>query len=141
MQFGGVNWTAIVIAAIAGFAVGAVWYWIFGKRWMAANGLTEERVKGEGGGRMALPFVYAAVANLLIAIALAGVVGHLGIGQVNLRNSIISAVALWLGFVFATLVVNYSFARRPPVLIAIDGGHWLAVMLVVAVISGAMGVK
>jgi hypothetical protein len=110
----GVNWTAIVIAAIAGFAVGAVWYLIFGKRWMEALGLTEGIVKGGGAARMSAPFIIAAVANVLISIGIAGVVGHLGIGQVTLRNSIISAVALWVAFVISTMAVNHTFARRGP---------------------------
>src|SRR5262249_40864773 len=63
-----------------------------------------------------------------------------GVGPSPLRTAIISAVVLWLGFILSTLMVNYSFARRPRVLIAIDGGHWLAVMLVMAVILGLMGV-
>ena len=141
MQFGGVNWTAIVLAAIAGFAVGAVWYWIFGKRWMEANGLTEEMGRGQSASSKAMPFLWAALANILIAIGLAGIVGHLGIGQVTLRHSIISAIALWLAFIIPILVVNYTFARRKPVLIAIDGGHWLVVIVVMGVIIGAMGVK
>jgi len=140
MQFGGVSWTAIFIAAIAGFAVGAVWYWIFGKRWMAANGLTEEMCKGGGGIRGAVPFILAAIANILISIGFAGLLGHMGIGQTTVRNGVISGVALWLAFILATMMVNYSFARRQPVLIAIDCGHWLVVMVVMGVILGAMGV-
>ena len=137
MQFGGVNWLAIIVAAAAGYGVGMVWYWIFGKRWMAANGLTEAMWK-EGGVRGAIPFVLAAIANALIAIGFAGLLKHMGMS--TLRSAIISAVALWLAFILSTLMVNYSFARRKSVLIAIDGGHWLAVMLVMGVILGLMGV-
>lgn len=140
MQFGGVNWLAVFIAAVAGFGVGALWYSAFAKRWMAANGLTEEMRKGGGGLRGAIPFILAALANVLIAIAFAGILGHLGAGQTTLRNALISAIVLWLAFILSTIMVNYSFAHRPPVLIAIDGGHWLAVLLVMGVIIGAMGV-
>jgi hypothetical protein len=139
MQYGGINWVAAVIAAVAGYGVGMGWYWIFGKRWMAANGLTEQMCR-EGGIRGALPFIYAAIANVLISGGFAGVLGHLGKGQTTLRNAIISAFALWFLFMLPTMVVNYSFARRQPVLIAIDGGHWLAVVLVMGVILGLMGV-
>jgi hypothetical protein len=47
---------------------------------------------------------------------------------------------VWFGFVITTLAVNNSFAMRKPILIAIDGGHWLAVLLVMGAIIGAMGV-
>jgi 1,4-dihydroxy-2-naphthoate octaprenyltransferase len=59
---------------------------------------------------------------------------------VTLKNAVISAVALWLGFVATTLAVNYSFGRRPLKLFAIDAGHWLAVFVVQGIVIGAMGV-
>jgi len=140
MHFASVNWLAIFIAAAAGYGVGAAWYAIFGKRWMAANGMTAETVKSGGTGTV-ISYLLAAIANVLIAVTFAGVLFHMGgVGPSPLRTAIISAVVLWLGFILSTLMVNYSFARRPPMLIAIDGGHWLAVMLVMAVILGLMGV-
>ena len=107
---------------------------------MAAHGLTEEMIRGQGGGRKALPFILAAIANVLISIGLAGIVGHLGPGQATVRHAIIAGVALWFAFMLTTMVVNYTFSQRKPVLIAIDGGHWLAVMVVMGAIIGAMGV-
>ena len=139
MQFGGINWLAVAIAAVAGYGVGMAWYMILGKRWMAANGLTEDVLKA-GGIRGTMPFILAALVNVAISIGFAGLLGHLGIGQTTLRNAIISAIALWFVFILSTIAVNYSFARRPSVLIAIDGGHWLVVMLVMGAILGLMGV-
>jgi hypothetical protein len=43
-----------------------------------------------------LPYVYALVANVIIAWMLAGLLAHLGVGQVTLRNGIVSALFLWL---------------------------------------------
>ena len=41
-----VNWIAVVVAALAGFLVGGIWYGpIMGKTWMGAVGLTEEQIK------------------------------------------------------------------------------------------------
>src|ERR1700693_6593087 len=94
------------------------------KPWMAPQGFTPKAMKVN---QSPLPFILAFAANVVIATALAGVVGHLGVGQGTLKNAVISAVALWLGFVATTLAVNYSFARRPLKLFAIDAGHWLAV--------------
>jgi Protein of unknown function (DUF1761) len=135
MNFGD-TW-AIVLAAVAGYVVGAAWYMALSKPWMAAQGFTHESLKDK---RSPLPFILAFVANLVIATALAGVVGHLGVGQVTLKNAVISAVALWLGFVATTLAVNYSFGQRPLKLFVIDAGHWLAVFIVQGIVIGAMGV-
>jgi len=45
-----------------------------------------------------------------MAWMLAGVLGHLGPGQVTLRNGVISGAFLWFGFVLATMAVNNAFA-------------------------------
>ena len=80
------------------------------------------------------------IANLIIATALAGVIGHLGVGEVTLKNGVISAFLLWFGFIATTLAANYSFGRRPLKLYLIDAGHWLAVLIVQGIVIGAMGI-
>ena len=41
------TYLAIFLAAIGGFAVGAVWYMSLAKPWMAAVGRTEEQIKAD----------------------------------------------------------------------------------------------
>jgi hypothetical protein len=98
----------------------------------------------DGGGaqkaRAFLPFVYAFVANIVIAWMLAGVLGHLGPGQVTPKNGIISAAFLWFGFILTTMTVNYSFSGRDKRLLLIDAGNWLIVMLVIGAVIGVLGV-
>ena len=105
------------------------------KPWVAAQGKTMEEFKAQqeemrGTAVAYAPFIIAFVAELVMAWMLAGVLGHLGPGQVTLRNGVISALFLWLGFVVTTMAVNYAFGARKPMLLAIDAGHWLAVLLV-----------
>jgi hypothetical protein len=107
------------------------------KPWMTAQGFTPESMKA---GTSALPYILVFAANLIMAIALAGVIGHLGVGEVTLKNGVISAFLLWLGFIATTLAANYGFGRRPLKLYLIDAGHWLAVLIVQGIIIGAMGV-
>jgi len=145
MSFAGMNYLAVVIAAVAAWLAGAVWYGVLAKPWVAAQGKSMEEFQAQRaamrGSPMAYaPFIIAFVAELVMAWALAGVIGHLGIGQVTLRNGVISALFLWLGFVLTTLAVNYAFAARGVKLAAIDAGHWLLVLLIQGVIIGAMGV-
>lgn len=137
MNFGGVDSWAIVIAAIVASVVGAFWYWRFAKPWADAQGFTPEEMKANPS---PWPYILGFVAYLVTATALAGVVGHLGVGQVTLKNAVISAAALWLGFIATTLAVNYSFGRRPLKLYLIDAGHWLAVLITQGVVIGWMGV-
>jgi hypothetical protein len=143
MTFAGINHLAIVIAAIAGWLTGAVWYMALGKQWVAAQDSTMEAfkarqaaLKGTSGAR--LPYALAFLANLAMAWVLAGMVGHLG--SVTIRSAVISGLFVWAGFVLTTMLVNNAFAGRRYLLTAIDAGHWLLVLIVMGVVIGWMGV-
>ena len=50
-----------------------------------------------------------------------------------------SAVVIWLGFVLPTLAVTLRYRSLPARLVALDCGHWLAVMLVQAIVMKTIG--
>ena len=77
---------------------------------------------------------------VVMAWVLAGLVGHLGPGQVTIRNGVISGLFCWLGFVVTTMLVNNSFAMRKGMLLVIDAGYWLVVLALMGAIIGAIGV-
>ena len=137
MAFAGINYLSVVVAALAGFGVGAIWYMVLGTAWLDALGKTEDDIKGSGAAQ-AMPFIIALVADLVMAIMLAGLMGHLG--DVSVRGGLISGFFIWVGFVITTMGVNHAFSGASPKLTAIDGGHWLAVLLVMGAIIGAFGV-
>ncbi|HET9273416.1 MAG TPA: DUF1761 domain-containing protein [Methyloceanibacter sp.] len=139
MSFSGVNYFAVVIAALAGFGLGAVWYTVLSKPWMHAVGLTEAECKArnQGAGRI-VPFVISIVALFVMAWMLAGIMGHLG--QISIRGGVISGFLVWLGFVITTMGVNHAFSGAPTKLTLIDGGYWLAVLLIQGAVIGAFGV-
>src|SRR6202140_2411205 len=125
MTFAGINFVAVLVAAVAAWLASSVWYMSLGRSYQAALGKTPDQCKEEMKKPGAfLPFIYAFVANVIIAWMLAGVLGHLGAGQVTLRNGVISAAFLWFGFVLTTMAVNYSFAGRDKRLLLIDAGNW-----------------
>jgi uncharacterized protein DUF1761 len=145
MTFTGVNYLAIFVAAIAGWLVGAAWYTTLGNYWMAAQGKSPEQCKQEyeakkGTPATWAPFVLAFGGALVMAWALAGLVGHFGPGQVTIRNGVVSALFVWLGFVITTMTVNNAFSGRKLMLTVIDGGHWLAALAVMGAVIGAFGV-
>ncbi len=139
MAFGGMSALGIVLAAVAGFLFGGVWYGIFSRQWMAATGIKESDVSG-GWQKNAVPFIIAFVGLLIMATVLAGIIGHLGPGQVTVRNGIISGAFCWVGFVVTTLTVNNAFQGARTSLTFIDGGHWLGVLLIQGAIIGLFGV-
>jgi len=141
MVFAGINHWAVIAAAVAGWLASAVWYMSLGKAWTAALGKTPEQMHAERRKPGAfLPFIYAFVANVIMAWMLAGVLGHLGAGQVTLANGVISAAFLWFGFVLTAMTVNYTFAGRGLRLLLIDAGNWLLVLLIMGAVVGAIGV-
>jgi len=139
MTFSSVNYLTILFAAIAGWITGAIWYGAFGKQWLATLGRTKEDMNMQRGTpAFYLPFVLAFIANLIMAWVMAGLIKH--IGPVTIRAGLISGAFCWFGFVLTTITVNNAFGGRKYALTAIDSGHWLAVLLVIGAILGALGV-
>ena len=136
MTFAGMNYLAIVIAAVAAWLAGAGWYMALGRTWTAALGTEKMTPAGQRPAAF-LPYVYAFIAELLMAWILAGLLGH--IGALTVRGGIISAAFCWLGFVMPTMAVNNIFAGRDARLLLIDGGHWLLVLVLMGAIIGGMG--
>jgi hypothetical protein len=131
MTFAGINYLAVLSAAVAAWVLGAVWYMALATPWIAAVGITREKIAAS------LPFVFALAACVIMAWVLAGIVGHLG--QVTLRNGVISGLFCWVGFVITTMLVNNSFAMRSRMLLLIDGGYWLVALALMGAIIGAIG--
>jgi hypothetical protein len=139
MTFAGINYIAILAAAVAGWLAGAVWYMLLAKPWMAAAGISKEQIEAaqsRAGGK--LPFVLAFIACVVMAWVLAGLIGH--VGRLSVRSGVISGAFCWAGFVLTTMVVNYSFGMRSRMLLLIDAGHWLVVLTLMGAIIGLIGV-
>ncbi len=135
MEFEGINYLAVVVAAVVSFLIGWPWYMTFGKAWARAVGKDPDNPPKPQPG----PFVVLGISLLLMAYVLAGLVGHLGAGQVTMKNGIISGLFVWVGFVVTTMLVNYTFQGRKLVLTLIDGGHFLIVLVVMGAIIGWFG--
>lgn len=107
---------------------------------MAAQGwASKDEMLGPGGRPSPVPFVLAFAAELVMAWVLAGIVGH--IGKVTVKDGLISAFLVWLGFVIATMAVNHAYSKAKPALTAIDGGHWLGVLLIQGLVIGLFGAR
>ena len=145
MNLGNLNYWPILIAAIASFAFGAVWYGALSRQWMAARGLSAadmEKAKARWA-RSPCPIIIAFVALLIMAWMFAGVLLHLARGgmAMSVRAGMISGFFLWLGFVITTMAVNHAFQGAKRSLTLIDGGHWLGVLLIQGAILGWWGVQ
>lgn len=131
MAFTGIDYLAVVVAAVAAYIFGSVWYMTLAKPWLAAVGFTDPPKPAPA------PFIIAFVAQLVIAYFLAGLIGHLG--DVTVWRSVVTAFFVWLPFVLGTMIVNHRFQGSSWNLTFIDGGHWLGVFLVMGIVIGLFG--
>ena len=139
MTFVGVNYWAILVAAVAAWLAGAAWYMSLGKYWQAALGMTKEQMEACRTRPLAwLPFVLVFIGHVVMASTLAGILAHFGI--VTVKDGVITGALCWFGFVLTSMLANNAFAMRSYRLTVIDGGHYLLVLVLMGAIIGAMGV-
>lgn len=128
-----INYLAVVIAALAAFGLGAVWYMVLSKPWLRAVGKTKDEMQARG----AFPFLIAIIALLLMSWMLAGLMGHLA--QITIRGGVMTAFFIWVGFVITTMAVNHAYSGAKPMLTLIDGLYWLAALATMGAVIGAFG--
>lgn len=138
-----VNFLGILIAAIAAWMFGAVYYGVLGKTWIAAQGKTMETLKAENAGKSAAakasPFVLSFAGELIMGVVMYGILTHMGL--FTLRAGMISGAFCWFGFVLTTAAINNAYAGRKPMLTVIDSAHWLGALIIIGGIVGWIGPK
>ncbi len=113
---GSLNWLAVFVAAISGFAIGGIWYGpLFGKPWMVAAGMTEEKMRAVN---PAKTYGLTFGLSLIAAISLA-----MFIGAGNWRFALFAGFMTGLTFVAAALGISYLFEQRPLSLWLINSGY------------------
>ncbi len=131
IDLGALNWLAVVVTAVAAYALGAVYYMALAKPWMAAAKLTREQIE-ESNNKTA--YGLAALASIIGAVVLAILVQATGAGN--------AAEGLLLGLVVGIIVAgvgqipNYAFQYRGAKLFVIDAGYPLLQMLLGGAILG-----
>lgn len=112
---------AVIVAALAGFGVGAAWYMTLSKPWMEAAGLPTGADGRPANGSSPMPMVVAFVAMILVA----GMMRHMlaTSGVEGPGKSLLSGLGVGAFFVAPWLAMDYAYAMRPSRLTLIDGGY------------------
>jgi len=136
MDFAGVNYLAVVVAAVLAFVFGAAYYGALSKPWMKAARIEP---KAGGGGMMPPPalLINSIVCELIMAWMLAVVLAS--IGAAGIGPAIATAFFVWLGFIATTLAVNQRYQGYGWDLTVMDGIHWLGVALIMGIVIGWWG--
>lgn len=139
--FAGLVPWVLVLAAAASFVFGGLWYGLLSKQWMAAAGLSKERLEQNSGQTPRL-LITTFIACLFMAWMLAGVILHMQKAGIpaTLKNGAISGLFIWAGFVMTTLVVNHGYQLQKRTLTLIDGAYWLGVLLIQGALIGWLGI-
>lgn len=135
MVFAGINYIAVIVAAIAAFLIGGAYYGALSKPWIKAVRRDPAELKMRPS-----DLATSVIAELVMAWVLAGLIGHLGPGEVTLWNGIVSGAFVWLGFVATTTAVNHRYQGFGADLTVIDAAHWLIVLVAMGAIIGWFGV-
>jgi hypothetical protein len=129
----GVNWVAVVVAAVANIIISAVWYLpaVFGKRWAALT--------GREAGMNPNPMLYVvAIIGALVSAWVLDLIAK-GVGAHDAQGGIAVGLFCWLGFQAANTAVGGAFEGRSWFLWAINAGNAALGFAVMGAIIGAMG--
>jgi hypothetical protein len=127
--FSGLNWWAVLVATLAGFMLGGLWYGpIFGKAWLRAIGKKEEDL-----GNAALPLTLSFFTAFATALLMALLIGALDVVETALDGALLG-LYIGVGFIAAAMASDYAFCRWPSQLFFIQAGY----RVVYSVIMGAI---
>ena len=135
------NLVSILIAAVAAWIFGGVYYTALSKPWLAAQGKTLEQIKAEQSAKSTIakgaPFVLVFISEIIIGWVFYGILLHMNMFTV--RAGIISAALCWFGFVLTTIATNNAFGGRRVMLTVIDSIGWLGAFVIIGAIIGGFG--
>lgn len=128
----GMNWLAVFVAALAGYALGALWYRpkVFGNAWIAAMGGKPRRLRST-----AQALIVSAVTTLVTALCLAVILK--GCSVVTLSAGIIMGIVIGGGLVFLSMLSDHVFQGNPTQLLWIQGGYRFVYFVLMCAIIGA----
>lgn len=111
----------VLVATIAGFALGAVWYMLLAEPWMQAAGIKRGPDGRPEGGQTGALFAYTFLMQLLVAGMMRHVFELAGID--TLGKGIVAGLGIGLFFITPWIAINNAYGMRPLKLTLIDGGY------------------
>jgi hypothetical protein len=116
MQF-----VAVIVAALASFGFGALWYGMLSRPWMAASGVKVGPDGRPPNSSSPMPYLIALVAMLLVAGMMRHVLATSGVTTAG--AALVSGLGIGAFFITPWIALNNTYTMRPAALTAIDGGY------------------
>ena len=132
MRAGGINWIAVIVAAVAIYAVGFVIYGLLvpAETWMAWEGITAEDMATVGGSRM--PF--SVVMPLMTAIFMAVIFKWAQVAGAS--NGAKWGAVVALASAIPAVMYGWVYGIGPAEITLVDSGHLLLGHVVAGAVLG-----
>lgn len=130
------GFVAVLVAAVAGFGVGAVWYSMVSKPWIADSGVPVDTQ----GNPMGRPVAVAYGGGFLGILVVAGMMRHMlaTAGIAAPAPGAVAGLGVGLFLIMPWLMMNVLYANRPLRLAAIDGVYAAAGCGITGLVLGLM---
>lgn len=131
LELGGLNWWAILLATVASFALGWLWYGpLFGQAWLAALGKREEELAPSP-----TPFIISFATALVTSVVLAAIMHGLGIA--NVAGGMALGLVAGIGFIATSMASDSAFCGWGVKLWGIQAGYRVVYSVIMGGIIGA----
>jgi len=139
MDFGSINWLAVLACVVVSMVSGSLWYnpKTFFPIWWKGIGKSDKDVPGTA--NMGMTWALTIFSSLIQAVFMALFVHAMGsmTGGATLVSGATAGFMLWLGFVAPTYLVNKLFAGQSLKIWAIEVGNHLINFVLFGAILGA----
>ena len=138
MDFGSINWLAVVACVVVSMIVGSVWFSqkTFFPVWWKAIGRSEKDAPGMQ--NMGMTWALTALSSFVQAVFMAlmvNVMGSVTPGGATLGSGALTGFMLWLGFVAPTGLTNKLFAGQLKAWLLEAGNHLIDFVLFGAILG------
>ena len=115
------SFISVIVAGIAAFVFGGIWYTVLGQKWMAASGVPQGKDGQPANRKDPVPYI----TSLICAILVAGMMRHVfELGAIDtFGKGVLSGLGIGLFMVSPWIATFYGFCARPRQLLWIDGGY------------------
>ena len=136
MELSNINFLALIVAALASFGLGAVWYspLLFSKAWQKAVGLSDETLQKAN---MAVVFGSSFVLIFLMDFGLAVILQGHATRDISALSGMLYGLLIGLFFIATSYGINMIYQRKSFTLWAIDSAYQVLYLGMTGAILGA----
>lgn len=111
----------VIVAAAAGWVIGAVYYGVVAEPWMTAVGMPKDENGKPEGGQNPIMFLF----SFLLIVVVAGMMRHVfELSSIDtVAKGLVSGIGIGLFLITPWIALNNMYGMRPRILTLIDGGY------------------